>query len=421
MASISQLPSEVAYQAETVFGTDPGSWAASGQTLHHDPAAVDLSGVGREMVENPRQVADVFEVPDKLHGLFGGSIPLSLPMHGTGTVTADTVQVVQTDLGEILEHMLGGDKRTYSSTCGAGNLTTTTFDPALTTDIDEGVWLAIADAGDANRLFFTQCASWDGTTWTSDVVLPFTPANGDVLHGVEANYIDSSALIDGGDTDTFAWLVQKGVVGSKECFLFTGAKAEFASLTLGRGTPAMLGINVHYAKHVGPDAQSEVTLALTPNNSAPAIVGGDADFWMEDDGTTTRTLHKVNELTLTPGVPVLPQDTITTHNANTPGKSGWTTGPSDTLMSLNLLEVTTAWWDDFQADTKQVARYQNTGSAGNAFGVHMSRAQIIETPKRGTAESLSSSMLSLRANRDSVNAAAGTAQLWQSKFVILRA
>jgi hypothetical protein len=321
--------------------------------------------------------------------------------------------------------MLGGDARSYSTTCGVGNLSTTTFDPALTTDIDEGMWLAIADADDANRLFFTQCASWDGTTWTSDVVLPFTPASGDVLHGVEANYIDSSVLIDGVNGDTRAWLVQKGVAGSRECFLFTGTKAEFASLTLGRGTPAMLGINVHYAKHTGPDDQAEVTLATSVAGKPPAIVGGDACFWMENDGTTTRTLHKVNELTLTPGVPVLPQNTITTHNANTPGLSGWTTGPSDTLLNLNLLEVTTTWWDDWQADTKQVCRYENTGSAGNAFGLHMSRAQIVETPKRGTkrgtAESLSTSQLTLRANRDSVNAAAGTAALWQSKFVILRA
>jgi hypothetical protein len=415
------LPHELAYQAETTNGTDPGSWAASGQPLYHDAASVDLSGVGREMVEDPRNVDDIFDVHNKLHGLYAGSFPFSLPMHGTGTVTTATNQVTQTEHGKLLTHCLGGDSRTYSTVVAAGSYTTTTFDPTLTTGVDEGVWLGIADSTDANRVFLVQVASWDGSTVTTNVVLPFTPAAGDVISGVECNYVDSTALVDGGDTDTRAWIVQRGLSSSKLCYLFTGCKGELSSITLTRGAPAMLGFNNHYSNFKGPDDQAEVVLATAAGLSAPAIVGGDAQLWMENDGTTTRTVHKVNEMTFTPGVPVMPQATVTTPDANTPGQSGWSTGPADTMATFNIIPEASSWWDDYQADTNQSFLYQNVGSAGNVFGIFAPRAQIVETPRRGTADQVSTTSLSLRCRRDAANAAAGTAQLWQSKFCILRA
>lgn len=417
-----ELPSELAYQVETTFGTDPASWAANGLPLYHDPASVDLSAVAREMVEDPRNVDDIFAVHDKLHGLPTGALAASFPLHGTGAVTSAGDQVTQTELGKLLEHMMGGEDRTYSTLAGAGNLTTTTFDPVVSTGLDSGSFLAIEDTDDAGRLHVVRAKAWDGTTFTSDVALPFTPAEDDVIHGCEVAYIDSAVLVDsGGGNYTRAWLVQKGLASSKECYLFRGCKAEFASLTFDRGAPGMIGANIHYADVDGPDDQSEVTLATAVAGAAPIVIGGDATCWIEDLDTSTRTVVKAASLTITPGIPVHPQETVTTPDANTPGLSGWTVGPADTLITLDIIPHGTTWWDEFQADTRKVLRYQTVGSAGNVVAVHISNAQIVETPKRGTASQLSTTQLVLRAHMDAANADASNSALWRSKIIIVRA
>ena len=154
-------------------------------------------------------------------------------------------------------------------------------------------------------------------------------------------------------------------------------------------------------------------------SGTPLVVGPDCAVFLQDDGTVTDNLIDVNECSIEFGVPVTPIPTITEVNANMEGLQGWTTSPADTLITLNIVPHTTGWVDDFQADTYKTFRFFNKATRGNGFAVACHRAEIVEHPSAGAADSVMSSQVVLRANRDSVNSSASTAELWESKVCLI--
>jgi len=417
MATTSSLPTTLAYQDESTFGTDPGSWDANGVPLYHTQGSIEFPSVKREMVEDPRNVEDVFEVHQKLHGLTTGTLSFSIPAYGTNATTSAASQVTQTELGKLLEHCLGGDSRSYSSVIG-GTPTTTTLDPTTTTGFDEGVYFAVRQDS-TGLLYPNRVASWDGTTITCERAFPFNPSAGtDTIEGIEANYVDSTVLIDTGTTR--AYQLTMGVGSDRENYTLRGCRTELAGIEIGRGGAPQLKFTIHYSNFQGPDDVSDPTYATSTAGAAPFVAGVEGDCWFEDDGTTTNTTVGLNALEVTPGVPVQMQEGITPSNSDTPGVLGYTTGAADTLVNITAIPTASGYIDDWQADTLKQMCWSNLGTREKLFGLWFPRLNLIETPESFPVGPNIGQRIPMRAMRDAANTAATNAQLWQSKFVVLR-
>lgn len=418
MAVTTSRPTTLAYQDESTFGTDPGSWGANGLAVDHIEGSIAFGSITQTMVADDRHVSDLRGKHAKLLGLTNVSVAFQVPFVGTGVTTAATSQVSQTRLGDLLQQALGGQTRSYSSAI-SGSPTASIIAPTTTTGYDEGVGIAVRQAS-TGRIFASRVASWDGTSATLERTLPFTPVAGtDTVEGVQDSYPDSSVIEDTG-TST-AWHLQVGGPGSSdmESFVLVGCRLELSGITLERGARPVLSFTIHGFIGTLPDDVADVTsFTNSAPGLAPAVVGMDGDCWYQDDGTAANVTVGVSTIEVVPAVPVTMQEGVTVAAAKTPGCLGWSSTNGEARMTITVIAPATGNLDDFQASTLKQTVWSNLGTRGKGIAIAAYRMQIDETPTSFPVGPVIGQKLSHQCLMDSTNAAAGNARLWEADFHI---
>lgn len=419
-------PSQLAFFRETVQGTGPANGAAwvaavaaltTGGRLRHVGESLDMSGVEQQVVPDERSQITVFGGEYDVKGLRNTSFPMSIYGTGSGTTTAGASQIAATGLSTLLEHCLGGAHRSNSTTLAGGGHTTTTINVAAATNIVHGCLIAVEDVSDGT-IAVRRVLDVNTLAVVLDEVLPFTPADGDLVHGMITLYVDESVLSDSrvGPT-TWSWLVQKGL-SPTENFEFNGCKTELKSLDLTRGTLPVLQFETMAASFDPPGTAPEPTWAgATIHGFAPVSIGPDSVWTYQTQGTTALNPIQVSESSVQVGVPAVAVDTNTEVDDGMEGRQGYSTAPAETLINLSTPDFSSTPWTQFGADTYKRIRFYKRANEGQIFAVHFSRCTM-KPPKRGTAGPVSAAVKQFRALPDADNAEAANADLWTSKILI---
>jgi hypothetical protein len=435
----SSAPSLLAYAYEgSTPGTGPADAAAwltavssatTGGRLRHVATSLDVSGFKQGMFEDERSQVDILTQELKVKGIKGGTeFPFDFYLHGTGVTTADTSQVAATMTCNFLLHMMGGQSRTYSTTATGG--TTTTVIVAATTGIDEGVYLGIQDttspaARDTGIVYIRRVLSWNNGTSTAtlDEALPFAPANGDIVHGCEATYIDESVLVDSSAASdrTLSWLLQKGLTGALESWEARGCCSYITGIALNRNAAPVVSTQTMVASYETPEEAPDPSWVDDPVGFAPQAVGVRTSLWMETVGTTTSTQFNPISCTIAPGLERVPIETITEAQVGMPGRALYSLGKSDCMVDLHIVPFASTRFTEFNADTLKQIRYAKAAAPGSSWAVHFPRCQQVETPANQDAEAVLGQMLKYRAMQNTAISGGSNVALGRSRMVIIRA
>ena len=419
-------PSELAYFQETTQGTGPASaaaWVSGGTRIRHLSDSLDPASIIPTMIDDTRSQVTIFALNDKVIGIENPEFSFSLPLPGSEAVTADTVQVTETEIMTILRHCLGATWRGYSTTAKtAGAHTGTAVELDANTGYDEGGFLGWAPAANPNAMEIRRITDLTGDVATVDEAFSATPSDGDVISAVAAVHIKESILCnsDGaGGPFTFSWLIQKGGAGSGEIWEVNGSKGMITAINITRNELTSAEIQIAGSSLQDPTELSEPSWTADPSGNAGVPVGPDGHAWLQDYGTPTANSINVNEIGIEVGVPAVRVPTVTEAQTGMEGTALFGTNPADTLITLNIVPWATGNLTDFTARTKKVFRWHKQGAPGSVFGIHASRCEIVESPARGTTDAVSSDRVVLRCHEDIANSAAGDADLWRSKIILL--
>lgn len=400
-------PSQLAYFYEiTTQGLGPANGAAwvtacgaltTGARIRHIAEGLDVSGIEMAAVPDERSQTTVFGKEYDVKGLRNVTFPMTLYVTGSGATTAATTQIAQTALGGLLGHCLGGAHRSNSTLLTGGGHTTTVVNVTANTNIAAGCLVMVEDATDGT-IAVRRVLSIASLAITLDEALPFTPVDGDTMRGMITAYIDESVLADSsvGPT-TLSWLIQKGLA-TTENFELNGCKTELKSLSLPRGGLPVLAFETMAASFDPPGtAPSPTWAATTIHGNAPVSIGPDSIWTYQTQGTTTINAIHVNEANIEFGVPVIKVETTTEVDADMEGVQSYTTGPADTVATLNVVPFASTPWTQFASDTYKRLRFYKRAGNGQIFAVCIPKCQI-RPPKRGTAGAVSSNALTLVAH-----------------------
>lgn len=404
----------LAYAVEPTQGALIGDWDGDGQLVDHleaDPAAAAQSLI-EDMTLNHRAYTERAMIKGIRNN---DSLKIKMNWHGTGAVTANTAQVAQTPLMEILAHCWGGQIRTKSTTCTGGSATVPEL--ASMDTIDEGVFIGFEDQGDPGRVHIRRVLSVAGSAVTLDQALPFTPANGDPAHGTCATYIDEDVLEDSSAGNrTFAWRLEKGA--DEACWEFIGTKANLA-ISCPRNAPPSIELSI-LAANFRHEILTQETWTQTASGQAPLAIGRDTKFFLQTYGTNTSTDLHTSTITVETGVQSVPIDTVTEVDSRMEGRAGYTVGQAKTFITAVLVPQLNDYEVALQANTFYKCRYAQVAQAGKAWAIHCSRVEICETPKwqSATAQAVS---VKFKAHEDLPNSSASNAKLWRSKIILVQA
>lgn len=405
----------LAYAREATQGAAVADWDADGQLVDHLEA--DPGAIAQSLVEDATLNLRAFTKRVFIKGIRNNdNLKVKLNWHGTGAAAADTVQVVATPLMEILEHCWGGQLRTKSTTCTGG----TALIPELASvdTIDEGVFIGFEDLSDPNRVHIRRVLAVNALAVTLDQALPFTPANGDKAHGCCITYIDEDVLEDSTAGDrTFAWRLERS--GNDAVYEFIGTKAQLG-IAFARNAPPSLELSV-FAANFDHETLTKTTWTQTPAGQAPLAIGRDTKLFVQVYGTHTSTDLHCQQMAVETGVPIVPSDTITKVDSRMEGRAGYSIQPADTTLTPVIVPFDDDWEVGLQADTKYKLRYSQIAAAGKAWAIHVSRAEIAETPKFSPVNSVQGVSVKFRAHEDLDNADASNAKLWRSKIILVQA
>ena len=416
----STKPSQLAYFPEVTQGTGPAdaaAWVTDGTRIRHLGETLDVSGIEQAVVEDERSQEGIFNLEYSVKGLRNTSFPFSVYLTGSGATTAASSQIAETPLMTLLEHALGGLHRSNSTTLSGGGHTTTTINVASATNIVHGCLIAVEDVTDGT-IAIRRVLDVNTLAVVLDEVLPFTPADNDLVHGMATIYVDETVLVDSsaGPT-TFSWLAQKGLAAALENFELNGCKSELKTISLERGALPVLAFDTMVASFDPPGTAPSPTWTATPSGSAPVSIGPDTVITYQTQGTTTLAPIHVNSFSVEVGVPVVAVDTNTEVDSGMEGRQGYTTKPADTTVTMNIVPFGSSHWTQFAADTLRRVRFYKRANEGQLFAVHFSRCEI-KPPKRGTAGDVSSTMVTLRAHPDAVSSEASNQAMWRSKLLL---
>lgn len=404
MSNIAAL-SLLAYFDETTQGTPPAdaaAWISDGVRLRHLADSLDVSGVERSLLEDPRNHSRVKATDPRIVGLDNPEFPFAVPGTGLGGTTATGNQAATTlpgyQLAYLLGHALGGVSRGYSNTVSGGASTTTTVDVADSSNHAVGDYIAIQFATAvsgyaATTVFPRRIISIDSGgsphVLTIDQALPQAPAADDLVHAGVTAYIDESVLANSAAGPyTRSWLVQKGLPGAasgvRESWVFKGTVAQLQQFSLARNGLLQFAFQVMAGSHDSPIVapwptawSSNTELGLAPLSLSPLT-----QVWFVNDGTTTNTLVEVSKFDVEPGVPRVRHETVTSGNVNMQGTYSFSTQPADTLVTMALTPFGISQWTDQNAATQKELRFARLGPAGSAMCIHFPRLSHAATPKR---------------------------------------
>jgi len=403
----------LAYAVEPTQGALITDWDGDGTLLDHLEA--DPSAAAQSLLEDMTLNFRAYTERAMIKGVRNNdNLKVKLNWHGTGAVAADTVQVVQTPLMEVLEHCWGGQVRTESTTCTGG--TALIPELASTDTIDEGVFIGFEDLDDPGRVHIRRVISITGLAVTLDQGLPFTPANGDKAHGTCATYIDEDVLEDSSAGNrTWAWRLEKEAEAVWE---FIGTKANLA-ITLARNAPPSLELSI-LAANFRHEVLTKETWTQTASGQAPLAIARDTKLFLQVYGTHTSTDLHNSTISVETGVASVPIDTVTEVDSRMEGRAGYTVGQGKTFITTVLVPQLNDYEVALQANTFYKLRYAQIAQAGKAWAIHASRVEICETPKWMVANAQASSV-KWKAHEDLENSNASNAKLWRSKLILVQA
>ena len=415
MAFKHPFKSWLAFYPETTQGVAPVDWNASGTLVDHleaDPASIGQSWIVDSTL-NFRAKTIRANIPG-VRNSEGHKFRFNF--HGSEVETADTVTVVQTALARILEHCMGGQLRTKSTTCTGGSAAEPEL--AAMTTIVPGAFISFEDADDPGRCHLRRVVAIDALTVTLDQPLGFTPANGDKAHGCIISYIDEVVLEDSssGSGRTFAWRLEKE---AEAVWDLLGSKATMA-INLPRNAPPSLDLTI-MATNFAHENLTKTVWTQPPRGQAPLAIARDTKLFLQDYGVYTDQTYCVSSLTLEPGINILPVDTVTKDGAAMEGRCGFTLGQADTTFTPVLVPFDDDYEVDLQAGTYKAARFAQVAQAGKVWGLHWSRSEVGETPKWGVASNVQGITVKYRGHEDLENEDASNAKLWRSTFIVVQA
>lgn len=417
-------PSQLAYFQEVVQGTPPANgaaWVAGGRRIRHLAEVVNPAGLQQAVVEDMRSHTRVQGLNNKIKGLRGVQQPIGLYLTGSGATTDDGDQIAETDLMVILEHALGGLHRSNSTTLDGGGHTTTIVNVTAATNIVEGCLIAIQDASAGTPPVVRRVLDVSTLAITLDEALPFTPVDGDVVHGMATVYIDENILVDSngaGGPYTLSWLIQKGLANALENWQLQGSKLQLDSITLPRGELPSVSGTIFAASFERPGVAPSPSWTVAPSGSAPVSIGANCEVQFATVGSTAANHIQVAEVTIQIGVPVIPTETVTEVDSNMEGVASYCTGPADTMVTLGIVPMATSHWADFDADTMKLLRWTKLANPGQIFTIQMSNCEIASMPKRGIQNATSRADVELRAHPPAEITGASNQALVTSKIII---
>lgn len=380
-------PTTVALFTESIFATPPAdasAWAAAeGTTVDRIRVVeVDPAFVRQSAVVDPNLTDTLFGVNDPIKGLKnadGGGMVVQL--HGTGGTTAPASQVSDFALLRLLGHVFGETTRGYSSALTSVT-SDTEFELTTTTGVDEGHFYALEDADDTGRLFPVRVLTESTGTVTVDMDVPWTVATADVAHACAYVSIDPDALQNPADANASSRSILIEKAG--QAWQIAGCKLQIDSIEFPRNEPPRMALSIFGAKGYPPGDGSPgiPTWTGTIQGAAGLAVGADTKLFIQDVGSTTYELIDVVSVTVTPGIPVTPLDTVTETDDNAQGRAGYGTTKGDTIIEVQAF-FDTGWQDDWDTTTEKVIRYFQVAPAGSGWFVHASRAVLMDPPEYG--------------------------------------
>ncbi len=415
----------LAFFQETQSGTGPANaaaWVASGVRLGPKRGSVDVSGIGEDMVADERAISRVFDEQEGQHGIDNPEFPAEFEFETNNVVTADTVQIAQTAQMQFFGHMLGGLDRGTASTA-SGTHSVTTIEPAATTGMDEGTFIAPALSAYTRApaaCHLRRIATLAAGVATVDQAFPNAPVDTDVVNPVATAYINQADLIDSSANDsTLSWLIQRGPTGGVQNWEVVGGKTQLDSIDLSRGALASFVTTTFGGSSSDPSEAPSPAWVDEPSLTPGVVVGPDTQVWFENYGITTNTLLDVSTFSITPGVPVSRDEVVTSNTDGMEGTSCYTTRTESTMIELNCVfnSSATAFWDDWDANQLKTVRFSTLRPAGQNVGFSFPRCQVQKVSAVENGDALHVSM-TLKCLEDTVNASAANDDLWRSKMTV---
>lgn len=425
-------PQALAFAAETTPCDPPADWTVETAI---EFVSMDLSGVKEALVADPTAERRTMAVGDRamVAGLRNCTASFVLKMHGLGVETADEAQVPNTALAKIFKHCMGQAIRGYSTTITGGTTAIPIVDAV--TGIIPGVMLAFEDTTspteqDTGIVHFRRVIAVDGGTKavTLSEVLPFTPANGDAVHGCVTAAFSSSYLEDavaaGG---LFQWFVKREEGNTDDDMLWTleGSVASFTLEGLGRGALPTVKLDVMAAnfRHGAEDGLANVALAA-PEGHAPLSMGKDVRVLLSPTGSNAIVELDCNEFSLEVGLTRKPTTTTTERLHRFEGLSSYSYDPSKSYINIKAVGYTDDFYGALKAGTTyRVTLYQpgdGTG-AGKGWCVHAGKARLVETPSRVDVDMVHGTSLKLQLVEPGDCTGGSNTDLEKSRFIIAMA
>lgn len=406
-----------AYAREATQAAVVADWDADGHLIDHWEA--DPGTISQSLIDDPALETSVWDERKYIKGIRNqDGLKIKKPWHGAEVETADTTQVAQTDLMEILEHCWGGQTRGTSTTCAGGTALIPTV--ASLTGIEEGQFVGFEDADDPGRVHIRRVLAVNVGTkaLTLDQGLPFVPANGDKAHGCAVTYLDEEVLEDSTAGDrTFAWRVERS--GPNAVYEWRGTKANLA-LSIARNAPPSIELAV-MAGDFAHETLTKETWTQTPSGQAPLACGRDTKLFLQVYGTHTNVDRHDANIAIETGVNITPIDADVEVDEGMEGRTGYTLGRGKTFATVTLVPQASSWETALQAGTFYKLRYSQIAQAGKAWAVHFSRVEIAETPKFALAQDAQATTVKFKAHPDLVNATPANSKRWRSKIILVQA
>ena len=415
--------SELAFAEDTTPGTPPSSaanWVTEGFRVRHLSETLDVSSVVTTALEDARSQESILDYELMVQGLRNGELPFSVYTTGTGSVTADTVQVAQVSLGNMYENAMGGADHSNSTTAAvAGAHTTTAIEMDSDTNMSIGSHIAWEHPTTGELYVRRLLANPSTTLWDLDEALPQAAADGDIVHGCSTYFVDPDVLAtsDSADRTWSGWVRKSG--SDLETYEFNGCKLQLGELAFPRNELPTTAFAMMYARVTYPHESPPIpSWTATPDGFAPVAIGPDMDVFFQDYGADAQAHPCLAELTVTPGLPILRDETVTEAQDNMEGTCMYYLGRGETTAQLTI-PFETGVFDDVDNGQFKAFRYsKRASSGGQGFAFSMPRAEVIPTPNRTAVSEESKVQFTLKAHRDT--AAIGTTNLARSPFYIIQ-
>lgn len=338
------------------------------------------------------------------------TFPFSKYITGLGSVLAAGTTATSTELTRILVNALGGVHYTETCTLAGGGHTTTVVNVDDASTLAVGAIIAWEDSD--GLLHPRVITDVSGLAITLNWALPSTPNDAELMRGGATIYIDEDVITDTSSnlSSTFSACIQKGANASAG-WEVRGCKAELSGLSFSRNEYPTAEFSVQGMSFTDPSGGPSPDLP-TVAFANPQVIGPDSQIIITDAGTTALTTVCNGDLTVEPGVPVVPLECMADNLGDTEGIGLFSTAPADTLINVDIFPYATSWHTDKAADTnKQVGVIKNGGS-GNCFAFIAQNCEI-QTVTPGTGD-FTSSDLQLRAVE--LNPTTATTALQRSVF-----